>query len=90
MAQEVQTVMPSAVLRGSDGYLRVSYDKLGLKFQTYDSGRHRALMSQPGQQLSGNASAQAGDARIRCRGGPASSMCRSEQRPLQRAIVQQT
>ena len=36
MAQEVQTVMPAAVLRGSDGYLRVVYDKLGLKFQTYD------------------------------------------------------
>ena len=36
MAQEVQTVMPAAVLRGSDGYLRVSYDSLGLKFQTYD------------------------------------------------------
>jgi hypothetical protein len=35
MAQEVQTVMPAAVLRGSDGYLRVFYDKLGLKFQTY-------------------------------------------------------
>jgi hypothetical protein len=44
MAQEVQTVMPTAVLRGSDGYLRVSYDKLGVKFQTYDqwtaSGAH--------------------------------------------------
>jgi hypothetical protein len=36
MAQEVQTVMPAAVLRGSDGYLRVRYDKLGLKFETYD------------------------------------------------------
>jgi len=36
MAQEVQTVMPAAVVRGSDGYLRVFYDKLGLKFQTYD------------------------------------------------------
>jgi hypothetical protein len=36
MAQEVQTMMPSAVLRGSDGYLRVSYDMLGVKFQTYD------------------------------------------------------
>jgi hypothetical protein len=36
MAQEVQTVMPEAVMRGSDGYLRVFYDKLGLKFQTYD------------------------------------------------------
>jgi hypothetical protein len=44
MAQEVQTVVPAAVLRGSDGYLRVSYDTLGLKFQTYDqwaaSGAH--------------------------------------------------
>ena len=44
MAQEVQTVMPTAVLRGSDGYLWVFYDKLGLKFQTYDqwtaSGAH--------------------------------------------------
>lgn len=36
MAQEVQTVMPDAVARGRDGYLRVYYDKLGLKFQTYD------------------------------------------------------
>jgi hypothetical protein len=44
MAQEVQTVMPAAVLRDSDCYLRVYYDKLGLKFQTYDqwaaSGAH--------------------------------------------------
>ena len=44
MAQEVQTVMPEAVLRGSDGYLRVFYDKLGLKFQSYEqwtaSGAH--------------------------------------------------
>jgi len=28
-------VMPGAVTRGSDGYLRVHYDRLGLKFQTY-------------------------------------------------------
>ena len=44
IAQEVQTVMPAAVMRGSDGYLRVFYDKLGVKFQTYDqwaaSGAH--------------------------------------------------
>jgi hypothetical protein len=44
MAQEVLTVMPAVVLRGSDGYLRVFYDKLGLKFQSYDqwtaSGAH--------------------------------------------------
>jgi hypothetical protein len=36
LAQEVQTTMPQAVTRGRDGYLRVFYDKLGLKFQTYD------------------------------------------------------
>ena len=36
MAQEVQTIMPEAVVRGRDGYLRVYYDKLGLKFETYD------------------------------------------------------
>lgn len=29
--------MPDAVTRGSDGYLRVHYDKLGLQFQTYDA-----------------------------------------------------
>ena len=36
MAQEVESVMPDAVVRGRDGYLRVFYDKLGLKFETYD------------------------------------------------------
>jgi hypothetical protein len=36
MAQEVQDVMPEAVVRGRDGYLRVYYEKLGLKFETYD------------------------------------------------------
>ena len=36
MAQEVQTVMPQAVARGSDGYLRVYYEKVGVTFQTYD------------------------------------------------------
>ena len=36
MAQEVQTIMPEAVVRDRDGYLEVLYDKLGLKFQTYD------------------------------------------------------
>lgn len=35
MAQEVQMVMPDAVTRGSDGYLRVYYDRLGLKFRSY-------------------------------------------------------
>ena len=36
LAQEVQTVMPDAVVRGPDGYLRVYYRRLGLKFETYD------------------------------------------------------
>jgi hypothetical protein len=36
MAQEVQTAVAEAVVRGGDGYLRVSYDRLGLQFQTYD------------------------------------------------------
>jgi hypothetical protein len=36
IAQEVQSVMPKAVVRGQDGYLRVYYDKLGVKFQTYE------------------------------------------------------
>jgi hypothetical protein len=28
--------MPWAVARGSDGYLRVHYDRLGLRLQTWD------------------------------------------------------
>jgi hypothetical protein len=36
MAQEVQTIAPEVVTRGRDGYLRVFYDKLGVKFQTYE------------------------------------------------------
>ena len=36
MAQEVQQVMPRAVVQGSDGYLRVHYGQLGLTFETYD------------------------------------------------------
>jgi hypothetical protein len=35
IAQEVEQVMPEAVTRGRDGYLRVFYDKLGLKLRTY-------------------------------------------------------
>ena len=49
MAQEVQAVMPEAVVRGRDGYLRVFYEKLGLKFQTYDewiaSGAHVPIVT---------------------------------------------
>jgi Protein of unknown function (DUF3300) len=36
MAQEVQMVVPEAVVRGRDGYLQVFYEKLGLRFQTYE------------------------------------------------------
>ena len=37
MAQEVQAMVPDAVTHGRDGYMLVFYDKLGLKFQTYDA-----------------------------------------------------
>jgi len=36
IAQEVQTVMPKAVVHNRDGSLRVLYDRLGIKFQTYE------------------------------------------------------
>jgi hypothetical protein len=36
MAQEVQTIKPEAVARGSDGYLRVNYDLLGLQMQSWE------------------------------------------------------
>lgn len=36
MAQEVEAIMPEAVMRGDDGYLRVYYDRLGLRMQTWD------------------------------------------------------
>lgn len=36
MAQEVQAVAPEAVARGPDGYLRVRYDMIGVKFERYD------------------------------------------------------
>jgi hypothetical protein len=35
IAQEVQMVRPDAVTRGGDGYLRVYYEKLGIKFRSY-------------------------------------------------------
>ena len=36
MAQEVQFVRPDAVSRDEEGILRVDYDRLGVRFQTYD------------------------------------------------------
>ena len=35
MAQEVQQIEPSAVWRDHDGYLRVNYDRIGVKFMTW-------------------------------------------------------
>jgi hypothetical protein len=50
IAQEVQAVMPDAVSRGRDGYLRVYYHKLGVTFETYDawiaSGAHLPAAAQ--------------------------------------------
>jgi hypothetical protein len=39
MAQEVETVLPEAVARGPDGYLRVNYGRLGLRMQTWEEWR---------------------------------------------------
>jgi hypothetical protein len=36
MAQEVAEVVPDAVVRGPDGYLRVNYDRLGLSLVTWE------------------------------------------------------
>jgi hypothetical protein len=36
IAQEVQAIMPDAVLRGPDGYLRVDYGRIGARLQTWD------------------------------------------------------
>ena len=35
IAQEVQSLVPEAVTRGQDGYLRVYYGQLGLKLRSY-------------------------------------------------------
>jgi hypothetical protein len=35
MAQDIAATVPEAVVRGSDGYLWVAYDRLGLKFMTW-------------------------------------------------------
>jgi len=35
IAQEVQRLVPEAVTRERDGYLRVYYEQLGLKLRTY-------------------------------------------------------
>jgi len=37
IAQEVRAIRPDAVAIGRDGYLRVSYERLGLPFRSYDN-----------------------------------------------------
>ena len=49
MAQDVQKVDPRAVTSGSDGYLRVHYERLGLKFQTYKNGWSAAVPYPPAE-----------------------------------------
>ena len=46
MAQEVMQIVPAAVTRDRDGYLRVNYEKLGLKLQSYDRWRRSGHASQ--------------------------------------------
>jgi len=36
MAQEVERIVPDAVVRGPDGYLRVDYGRLGLRLMTWE------------------------------------------------------
>ena len=36
MAQEVEEVVPKAVVHGRDGYLRVKYDMLGIQMETWE------------------------------------------------------
>jgi hypothetical protein len=42
MAQEVLEVMPSAVRRGADGFMRVDYQMLGLEMLTDDAWQERS------------------------------------------------
>ena len=51
MAQEVQMVLPEAVGRGADGYLRVNYDKVGVRFQTWEAWRAAMTEDRRGQGL---------------------------------------
>ena len=36
MAQEVAQIVPDAVVRGADGFLRVNYARLGMRLLTWD------------------------------------------------------
>jgi hypothetical protein len=49
MAQEVAEIVPDAVARDADGYLRVDYVRLGMNLQTWDewTGSTRPVRFQP-------------------------------------------
>lgn len=44
LAQEVQSIVPEAVSRGRDGYLRVDYERLGIPFMTWSEWLARTDM----------------------------------------------
>ena len=45
VAQEVEAIRPDAVTRGADGYLRVAYGRLGLRFMTWSDWSKRKLVA---------------------------------------------
>jgi hypothetical protein len=52
MAQEVEQIMPSAIVHDRDGYLSVRYEKLGLQMRSYkswvaDGARLPAVRTEP-------------------------------------------
>jgi hypothetical protein len=51
MAQEVQSTMPEAVVRGRDGYLYVYYERLGLELQTWDEWAASGKKIPPGHRI---------------------------------------
>lgn len=54
MAQEVQKIDPRAVSRDRDGYLMVDYDRLGLKFMTWDEWVRTSTNDRPSGSASTN------------------------------------
>jgi hypothetical protein len=56
MAQEVAEVMPEAVQRGADGYMRVDYARLGLRVQTWDqwTAAHRRQRAHNHRRIAAN------------------------------------
>jgi hypothetical protein len=51
LAQEVMEIVPSAVSLGRNGYLQVDYDRLGLKFMTWETWlRHNGSELRPAER----------------------------------------